>query len=405
MNYFFSLLLTLTSTCTFAGGWVQKSDFGGTARHRTTAVTIGNKVYFGLGHFNGAGPNVLFSDWWEYDPATNAWTQKADYLGGPCYHATGFTINNMAYVGTGRIGVNSNILVQDFFKYDVTINTWTQITSFPGSARRGAISFVIDGLGYVGTGETPSSRTSSFYRFDPSNETWIQVASLPGNSRTSSVGFSIGAYGYIGTGDASIGSINDFWQYDPTIDTWIQKPSIGAVGRLESTGFVLNGKGYILTGADFSSGNNFKDMWEYDPINETWTELDEFDGTARRYMSCVTLNGVAYCGLGTNGTNFKDFWLYDRTLDLLEENAQDVNLTIFPNPVIDIAHFSLQLPEGISENDFQAAVFSLSGQELARIQLTETKSVDLSSLPSGNYICALFYKEHPLQTHSLILAK
>ena len=102
MRLLLFLSLFLVSPNSWSSAWTQKANFGAIARHRTTCLTIGNKIYMGLGHYNGAGPNVLFDDWWEYDPATNAWTQKADYLGGVCYHAAGFTIDNIAYVGTGR---------------------------------------------------------------------------------------------------------------------------------------------------------------------------------------------------------------------------------------------------------------------------------------------------------------
>ena len=61
--------------------WEKRADFGSNARHRGTGLSIGNKGYFGLGHYNGAGPNIVMSDWWEYDPATNSWSQKADYIG------------------------------------------------------------------------------------------------------------------------------------------------------------------------------------------------------------------------------------------------------------------------------------------------------------------------------------
>ena len=77
------------------GAWDQRSDFGGEARHRTVMLAIGNRIYTGLGHYNGGGTNILFDDWWEYDPASGAWTQKADYAGGINYHATGFTINDI----------------------------------------------------------------------------------------------------------------------------------------------------------------------------------------------------------------------------------------------------------------------------------------------------------------------
>lgn len=384
-----------------AGGWIQKADFGGEARHRTTSITIGNKFYTGLGHYNGAGPNILFGDWWEYDPATNAWTQKADYLGGPCYHATGFVLNNIGYVGTGRISASGSTLVQDFYQYDAATNSWTQTTSFPSIGRRGAVSFVIDGFAYVGTGESNSGRTADFFKFDPTTQSWSPIATLPGQSRTSSVAFSIGSFGYVGTGDVSGGSQNDFWQYDPSTDTWTQKPDVGPTDRREAMGFSLNGRGYLGTGVDFSSGNNFKDMWEYDPTTETWTQIDEFPGTARRYFSATVLNGVAYCSMGTNGTNFKDLWLFDQTLSLLENNPNLIEWKLYPNPASDFVNIDYSSDLNIDQKELEVAIYTSTGT-LVLNQKLDQKVIDISNLSAATYHIKLKYREKLINSITLL---
>ncbi|MFK7787367.1 MAG: hypothetical protein AB8B56_19745, partial [Crocinitomicaceae bacterium] len=73
-----ALLCVLVSQEAMASisGWTPKANFGAEARHRGIGMSIGNKGYMGLGHYNGAGPNIVKKDWWEYDPATNSWTQR-----------------------------------------------------------------------------------------------------------------------------------------------------------------------------------------------------------------------------------------------------------------------------------------------------------------------------------------
>ena len=44
-------------------------------------------------------------DFWEYDPAANAWTQKADFGGTARYCAVGFSIGSKGYIGTGWDGI------------------------------------------------------------------------------------------------------------------------------------------------------------------------------------------------------------------------------------------------------------------------------------------------------------
>ena len=57
---------------------------------------------------------ALFKDFWEYDPATNAWTQKADFGGTARDGAVGFSIGSKGYIGTGYDGTGST---KDFWEY------------------------------------------------------------------------------------------------------------------------------------------------------------------------------------------------------------------------------------------------------------------------------------------------
>ena len=47
-------------------------------------------------------PIRVHKDFWEYDPATNAWTQKADFGGTARLDAVGFSIGSKGYIGTGK---------------------------------------------------------------------------------------------------------------------------------------------------------------------------------------------------------------------------------------------------------------------------------------------------------------
>ena len=398
----FSILIQIS----FASGWIQKSNFGGDARHRTTGLSLNNKAYMGLGHYNGAGVNILYDDWWEYDPSTNAWTQKADYLGGDCYHAAGFEIDNIGYVGTGRTSAIGSILVQDFFKYDPVTNIWTPIASFAGVGRRGAVSFVLDDIAYVGTGESNVGRVGTFYKYDPQIDTWTQVSSIPSADRTSSVAFSIDNYGYVGTGDLSTGSTNDFWQYDPSLDQWTQKPNVGQLPRQEASAFSLEGKGYILTGLNSFTGDNYSDMWEYDPTTETWLQIGDFLGTSRRYLTSLVLNGNAYAGLGTNGVNFSDFWLWDKYLSLLEDELSQTEIKIYPNPSSDYFKIDLNLSKEVELNHLELDILNLSGQiERTEPILKNNSSYTTSGLSNGKKIFHLRYKDQVLRTGNLIITK
>lgn len=358
--------------------WTQKATFGGPARHRAVGLTIGNRGYMGLGHINSTG-DQQFKDWWEYDPGTNSWTQKADFGGGKRYHATGFAIGNKAYVGTGRDTTFNNR--NDWWEYDPVTNQWSQKASLPSSPRRGAVSFAIGTKGYVGTG----SGYSDFWEYNPATNSWAQKASLPASGRTSAVGFSIGNKGYIGTGDIG-GSTNDFWEYDPATNAWTPKPNVPGPTRMEAGGFSLNGKGYIGTGDNFSSGDNYGDFYCYDPSTSSWTQIADFGGTSRRYLTCFTIGSRAYAGLGTNGTNFQDLWEYGLYNAVEETGELNLKVTVYPNPVTTSATISVQGAESMS-NPMKLMLYDVQGKAVKVISLgSSITSFDKSGLRAGTYV-------------------
>src|SRR5688572_27940160 len=61
--------------------WTRKSDFGGVARNEAVAFSIGNNGYIGLGKSYVSPRWVKYTDFWSYDPATDTWTQRADFEG------------------------------------------------------------------------------------------------------------------------------------------------------------------------------------------------------------------------------------------------------------------------------------------------------------------------------------
>lgn len=325
MKKIFTLLLFLSLVDCAVGqqqyGWVQKSSLPASGRHRSTMLACGNRVYLGLGHVNSV-VDVIYNDWWEYDPGSDSWSQKANYGGGLRYHATGFTIGNYMYVGTGRDP--SGTLHKDYWEYDPTTNTWTSIANFPGAGRRGAVSFAINGYGYSGTG----SYNADWYKYNPTSNSWSPIPNGPAG-RTSSVGMELNGKGYCGTGDIG-GNTGDWWEYNPTTNTWTQKATLTGAPRMEACGFAFDGKCFVGTGDDYSSGNNYQDFWAWDPATNTWAQVTDFAGAARRYLVGTTLNGRVYAGTGTSGMNYNDFWEYGTISGIGEIENTTVN--VYPVP-------------------------------------------------------------------------
>ena len=87
------------------GNWTPKGLFPGTIRIGGAIVVLGTKAYFGLGFdFEYVTP-VYYHDWWEYDAATDQWTQKADFPSSARTDATAFA----AYMEIGRASCRERV--------------------------------------------------------------------------------------------------------------------------------------------------------------------------------------------------------------------------------------------------------------------------------------------------------
>src|SRR5439155_18641436 len=125
--------------------WTQKADFGGGARYAAAGFSIGTKGYIGTGITHNGYNYYYHNDFWEWDQATNVWTQKAAFTGTQRYGATGFSIGQKGYITTGW----SPSQLNDLWEYDPAVNSWTQKLNFGGAARYTAASFVVGNYAYV----------------------------------------------------------------------------------------------------------------------------------------------------------------------------------------------------------------------------------------------------------------
>lgn len=143
--------------------WTAKANFPGNpnssgGREAGTGTSANNKIYFGL----GKDDSFFQNDWWEFNPATNTWTRKADFPVSGRTGAWSFTINNKPLVGMGSDGSFND----DTWWYDVNTNTWNYTCTFNGDGRRSAIAFSINNIGYMGTGKSSSGVKQDFYKLD-----------------------------------------------------------------------------------------------------------------------------------------------------------------------------------------------------------------------------------------------
>ena len=323
--------------------WDDELSLGGLSgsgleRGSASGFSIHNKGYICLGQ----GDFVPYrNDLWEYDPATQTWAQKADFIGEPRRQAVAFTLNNKAYVGTGQAASG---LKKDFYRYDADQNIWAPMADFAGTARRQAVSFVI------------------------------------------------GAYGYIATGDDGVAK-NDMWQYSPIANAWVQKASFPGAARSGASAWEIENSGFIALGED-ASFNYHKDVWQYYFNSNSWEPRADFPSSPRKNAIAFVLDGVAFVGTGYDGDFKDDFYAYAPILSLDEKTRHFIS-TAFPNPTQELSTISLG---DFSAQDFDLTIFSITGADVTEqveIQKIDFKiQLNFLNLKPGNYLYRLKNKKN-----------
>ena len=93
---------------------------------------------------------------------------KANYPGIATGYGVGFSVAGEGYVVMNPDTNGHNSLWQ----YDTASNKWSQKADFPGSPELGIVAFGLNNYGYVGLGVLSEYGTNAFYQYDPASDTW-----------------------------------------------------------------------------------------------------------------------------------------------------------------------------------------------------------------------------------------
>jgi N-acetylneuraminic acid mutarotase len=251
------------------------------------------------------------------------WYKKSDLEGVGRSGAVSVVIDGKAYVGTGFDGTK---WLTDWWQYDAALDFWKKQDPFPGAARTAAVAFEANGKAYVGTGYADDVLFNDFYVFDPTvapgqGLQWTKIADYLGGTRYGAVAFSLGNVGYVGTGYDENNYLKDMWKYVPGEDTWTQVVSVTGSKRAYAFSFVVNGKAYVGGGQN----NNVLqyDLLEYNAETGLWTpKLELNDDTqpattiSRQQTATFVINGKAYLVGGASSSIDNQVWEYEPTTDI-----------------------------------------------------------------------------------------
>jgi len=295
--------------------WIQKANYPAAAVANAVAFSINGKIYVGMGS-NATGDK---NDLWEYDPATNKWTEKKDFPGQT--NTAYFVVNDKAYV----------LYLNQMWEYSPTNDSWIQKADCPTHPTFGVC---INNKGYVGILNSYSN-SQSFYEYSPETDTWKQCADFVGLNRRAITAVSTGQNAYIigGNGPVCAGyesklRSDNFWTYSPINDKWTQKADFpSGIGLVYGLSFCREGVIYAGLGIESRQGSSsassadrytyIDEIYKYDANNNSWNSFGKPPISQRCLAISVVCNGKLYIGLGVYrhpfygaGPYHLDFWEY-----------------------------------------------------------------------------------------------
>lgn len=296
---------------------------------RIDAVTfsLGGDVYVGTGN----RVENYYADFYKFDPTSESWTLTSSLPGNMNGRsgAVAFTIGNTAYVGTGK-NLSNNIF-DDFFKYDLSSNTWSQISSHPSLARKDGVGFNLGDFAYVGLGQL-SDYLNDMHRYDPSSDTWIEVADFPGAPRSNAVSFTLDGNAYVGLGENGNTYFNDFYKYSPDTDSW---SALNNFPDQRSECSIFKFLGQIICGRGEGPNNDrYRDFYKYDLQNDAWIIMKAQANKAVKGAVAFSVNGKGYVIGGNEDPinfiqKFERYTLNDYLISINGSNNINYNLGDF----------------------------------------------------------------------------
>jgi len=326
---FFALSLFITSCGSdngLDGNWKKSSEYSGSGRGGAVSFTIGDEVYVGLGYSDGD----YFSSFYKYSTETGTWgkitEQEKDeddnnveigiFPGTQRREAVAFSVNGKGYIGCGVDEDNNRL--SDFWEFDPNKpaeQRWTEVSnSFPGGARQGAVAFAFDTNGdgtndvaYVGTGYgflDGEDRSNLKDFYKFQNGTWSESLGYGGSKTTDATTFIIGTKAYLVSGTNNLDNV---WEFESTTETWTQKKDIdkdNSAEEVQRTSAIS----FVIDGKGYITtgiSSNAREVWEYDPAKDDWVERTSLENEVPSRISAIgfSIDNRGFMVSGLNGQN------------------------------------------------------------------------------------------------------
>nr|MBA3283985.1 T9SS type A sorting domain-containing protein [Nitrosopumilus sp.] len=169
-------------------------------------------------------------------------------------------------------------------------------------------------------------------------------------------------------------------------NSWNQLPDLPGLKRGGAVGFSINGKGYIGSGFD-TAGTGLDDFWVYDSINQQWQSIADLPMGPVVYAVGFSIGDYGYVGMGAIPfpPPLTTLWEYSPVTGISDLNANDYNITIFPNPFQN----TLTIKTDLKMNGFcnYLKIFDMKGKLIFERDLKSIfNNFNFSNLKNGNYL-------------------
>ncbi len=231
----------------------------GQERQYAVAFSNGSNGYV----FGGEAGGIDLNDIWMYSPITNSWTAYTSKPGNGVRGASVFW-NGAAHVFIMGGAFSATGALSEIWVYNMLNDTWTQKNNMPFTCWRACSAFA-NLKGYLLFGRDVNGRfRKELFEYDPALDTWTQISTFPGPGRAYATMQNINNDLVVFGGLDSLNNYyNDVWKYSIGSNTWTQLTSLPGVGRKGGIGFTnfTNTNFYYTCGID-QGNTRLKQTWK-----------------------------------------------------------------------------------------------------------------------------------------------
>jgi len=249
------------------------------------------------------------------------WTAKAELPASP----SGRPAQDGAWLAIFRAGgtiyAAKGNKTGDFYSYNITSNTWTQLPSWPTGregklGHKGAVG-VADGAGNVYA--TKGANTLGFWCYYQNTGSWIQLPDVPLGPNGKKVKGGTDLV-YVVRNDTGFlyllkGYKNEFYRLNTVASRWDTLPPapVGANPKWDKGSWLV----FDGTGALYAHKAKYHELWRFDLGTGTWSSAPlpgmPFIGSMGKYKKSKDGGCAAYANgaiYALKGGNTQEFWQY-----------------------------------------------------------------------------------------------